>query len=89
MIFHALDSSLWLLHRSLSQQPAHIRSLTVPPAPQLMPQLQLGTCVLAVYVRHAEMALLEGEGAWGYSLKIGYPSGWIVMYTFEILFYYF
>ena len=56
---------------------------------QLMQQLQLRTCVLAVYVRHAEMALLEGEGAWGYSLKIGYPSGWIVMYMFDILFYYF
>ena len=35
------------------RQPAHIGPVTVTPAPQLMPQLQLGTCVLAAYVRHA------------------------------------
>ena len=61
MTFHALDSSLWLLHRLLSMRLAHIRSLTVSPplpAPQLMPQLQFGTCAIAANVRHTEMALL-------------------------------
>ena len=29
-----------------------------PLAPQLMPQLQFGTCSIAANVRHAEMALL-------------------------------
>lgn len=28
------------------------------PAPQLMPQLQFGTCAIAANVRHTEMALL-------------------------------
>ena len=43
-------------------QLTHVRPVAVAPAPQLTPQLHLGTCVLAADVRHAEMALLQGEG---------------------------
>ena len=43
------------------RQAADVHPVAVAPPPQLAPHLQLGTCVLAADVRHAEMALLEGE----------------------------
>ena len=49
-----------------------VHPVAVAPPPQLAPHLQLGTCVLAADVRHAEMPLLQGEGVWhGVALYAG------------------